>query len=76
MSQIYCHLLGNVQLTAPIDDPLIFSPHAQLIHLKLLPRTSTHPIRLLVITADRTGKYTHTRIYTYIRACTHVKKFH
>nr|CAG8479723.1 6382_t:CDS:10 [Entrophospora candida] len=51
-SQVCCHLIGNVQLTAPIDE--IFSPHAQLIHLKLLPRTSTHPIRLLIITADKT----------------------
>ncbi|CAJ0745195.1 13237_t:CDS:10 [Entrophospora sp. SA101] len=64
-SQVCCHLIGNVQLTAPIDE--IFSPHAQLIHLKLLPRTSTHPIRLLIITADKTGKY-------ILKACFNLKR--
>ncbi len=50
-----CQPISSIHLTSPISDPSLSIERSPLLHLKLVPNTQVHGIRLIIVTAEKKG---------------------
>ncbi|CAG8463137.1 18577_t:CDS:10 [Acaulospora morrowiae] len=52
-SQVHCRPISSIHLTAQINDPSFSIGRAPVLHLKLLPSSKSHGIRLIIVAVER-----------------------